>query len=98
MHDLLSAALAWLAQRTFMDVAELFFVVMTIAGQRLNASRDVRGYYFWVTSNICGVILFLALGRWMTAALYAWLGYECVRGIVTWRRLEQGGRPAAALS
>lgn len=86
--DMIAFLTHWLGARTFMDLAEVFFVTMTVIGQRYNAQRDVRGYYFWCVSNFCAVILFASLGRWMSVALYAYLGAECVRGIVTWRRLD----------
>lgn len=71
-----------------MDVAEFFFVAMTVLGQRYISGRDVRGYYFWVVSNCCAVILFSTLGRWLSVVLYAYLAFECVRGIIVWRRLD----------
>lgn len=88
--DLWHAAGEWLQARTFMDAAEFFFVTLTVIGQRFNAGRDVRGYYFWVTSNVCAVILFASLGRWMSVLLYTYLAIECVRGIIVWRRLDAG--------
>lgn len=86
--DLWSAFAEWLQARTFLDAAEFFFVTLTVIGQRFNAGRDVRGYYFWVTSNVCAVILFASLGRWMSVLLYAYLAGECIRGIIVWRRLD----------
>lgn len=86
--DLLHGIAGWLQERSFMDVAEFFFVTLTVIGQRFNAGRDVRGYYFWVTSNVCAVILFASLGRWMSVLLYAYLAGECIRGIIVWRRLD----------
>jgi nicotinamide riboside transporter PnuC len=80
--------LDWVEARTFIDAAELFFVTLTVIGQRLNAGRDVRGYYFWITSNVCAVVFFCSLGRWMSVMLYTYLAAECIRGIIIWRRLE----------
>lgn len=90
--ELLSGFAEWLQARTFMDAAEFFFVTLTVIGQRFNAGRDVRGYYFWVTSNVCAVILFASLGRWMSVLLYSYLAIECIRGIIVWRRLDAQAR------
>lgn len=68
-----------------LDLRELVFVSATVAGQRLLAKRDGRGYYVWIAANVCGFMLCVRTGRWISAGLYVYLGYECVRSVRMWR-------------
>ena len=91
----LQHAVDWLLSRTWVDYAELYFVLMSVVGQHFIAQRRRTGFYFWFPGNVVAVVVYTSLGRYPTALLYLYFTYNCVTGNMKWRRLEQGHHAAA---
>ena len=68
-------------------------MLMSVIGQHHISQRRVQGFYFWIVGNVAALILFMALGRWMTCMLYVYFLYKSVQGVIVWRRLD--ARPLA---
>lgn len=89
MASISSEFAAWALALRWVDVAELFFVGMSVIGQHFNSARKIRGFYFWLIGNVVAVWVFYATGRPTTMVLYIYYTVQCVKGIVAWRKLER---------
>ncbi len=78
----------WVESMTWVDVMEFFFVTMSMVGQHYISQRNPRGFGFWIAGNVAALVMFVALGRWMTTLLYVYFLYMCFKGLVTWRKLD----------
>lgn len=74
---------------TVLDVMEFFFVSMSVVGQSYISKRDIKGFYFWVAGNLVALVVFATIQRWMTFCLYGYFTWMSMRGIKTWRQLDQ---------
>jgi nicotinamide riboside transporter PnuC len=88
--EFMQLAGSWLAGRTLLDWAEIFFVVMSIIGQHYNSARRRVGFWFWLAGNVTAVPVWVLAGRYPTALLYVYFSYKCIVGLVVWRRLDDG--------
>lgn len=64
------------------------FVVLSIIGQEFISRRKSKGFYFWIASNICGLVLFAIGNRPLMMLLYVYFLVRCIQGLATWRHLE----------
>ncbi|MEO8136732.1 MAG: nicotinamide mononucleotide transporter [Betaproteobacteria bacterium] len=88
------------------NVLEALFVTFSIIGQEFIVRRDRRGFRFFIVGNVIAIVMFLALGRWMSCVLYVYFIVKSVQGSANWRNLEQqasqvishasGGAPGVA--
>ena len=94
LSETLSQVLGLLAGLDRRSIAELIFVVLSIIGQEFNSRRKRQGFYYWLAGNVIGCATFVALDRWLMAALYFYFAGKCVEGLWRWGRLEVAGQLA----
>jgi nicotinamide riboside transporter PnuC len=85
---MLDSAASWLLLRTWVEVAEAVFVVLSIVGQHYNSERNKVGFYYWGSGNAIAIVLFIAIGRWLTAMLYTYFLWKCITGVRRWTQIE----------
>ncbi len=78
----------WIGSISWIDAAEFFFVTMSVVGQHFISQRNPRGFAYWIAGNVAALIMFVALGRWMTVLLYCYFLWMCFKGLATWRKLD----------
>jgi nicotinamide riboside transporter PnuC len=84
----------WLLQRTWVDVAEAVFVLMSIVGQHFISEQNKAGFYYWGAGNIVAIGMFAFTGRWLTACLYLHFLWKCRTGVSKWSQLQASRPPA----
>lgn len=94
MHD---AFWRWWMDADWKDGLEAFFVLMSVIGQHFIAQRKVAGFFFWIVGNVAALILFAALGRWLTCLLYVYFLLASLHGVKTWKVLDAAALDAQPL-
>lgn len=87
---------AWLSSAGWEEGLEVFFVTMSVIGQHHIAKRQVQGFYFWIAGNVAALVLFVSIGRWVTATLYVYFLAMSLRGVWLWKSLDQASSVRAA--
>ena len=59
-----------------------------VIGQHHIAKRQVKGFYFWIAGNLAALVLFVSIGRWVTAVLYVYFLVMSLRGVRLWKALD----------
>lgn len=62
---------------------------VALTGTIFNAERDVRGFLFWVISNMYMTIRFAYIGEYAQACLFLVYTVLAVRGIIAWTKKER---------
>lgn len=86
--DVFDHAAQWLASRTWLDVAEMYFVLMSVIGQHFISHRQRKGFYFWLAGNVVAVVIWTMSQRYPTALLYCYFTYKCLTGVRNWGELD----------
>ncbi|RKT33282.1 nicotinamide mononucleotide transporter [Microbacterium sp. AG1240] len=88
------AALLWWLLSTFTDstlpLADAATTSGSLVAQYLLNRKRLENWYVWIGVDVASVILFLATGLAITAALYVVFIGLCVYGLLSWRRIERG--------
>lgn len=62
-------------------------VALSLVAQMVMTRKVVEHWWFWISVDVIGVVLFWASGLQLTSVLYFVYGCICVRGLFTWRRM-----------
>jgi len=79
---------SWWLNAGWEEALEAFFVAMSVIGQHHIAKRQVKGFYFWIAGNLAALVLFVSIGRWVTAVLYVYFLVMSLRGVRLWKALD----------
>jgi len=62
------------------------FTIVALYGTYLNTGRDVRGFYFWLMSNICFCVVNFAEGHLAQGFLFGVYTILAVIGLQRWKQ------------